>query len=195
MTTLDIKWLHENLGYSRVEFKRLFNYVDESEVENEINPTSWISPSPPPERNVEPSALFMGLLERLHQCWDRNKEATTRTYIDQVILDVLWGRRDMLRTNMPLSTTLVVEAKVYRGDSHPWQLLSIMAHYQSVKKAAQKLTTVYGILTDSEDWTFYRLDNNSKVWCSRKYSFSREKKSIWKFIDYIIDTAERLSPT
>ena len=71
-----------------------------------------------------------------------------------------------------------------------------MAHYQKIRKDAGKLTcTVFGILSDSDRWIFYRLDENSKVWRSIDYFFRRDKSDIWTFVDHIIDTSERLLPT
>jgi hypothetical protein len=82
------------VGYStittREEFECLFSHVDTTEVENDINTSLWIPSHPQPDRQVGPSELFLQLLERLSLFWNRNKEATTRTFIDQVILDVLW---------------------------------------------------------------------------------------------------------
>jgi hypothetical protein len=91
---------------------------------------------------------------------------------------------------------LTIEAKCYRGDSQPWQLLSIMSHFQLLRQQAQKkIFTVFGILSDSKSYTFFRLDQDHKIWTSRTYDFSHEKQLIWEFIDYIIDTAEQMSPS
>jgi len=91
---------------------------------------------------------------------------------------------------------LTIEAKSYLGDSQPWQLISIMAHFQMLRQQAKKqLFVVFGILSDSRSYTFYRLDQDYKIWNSKTFDFRSEKQSIWEFIDYIIDTAERMSPT
>ena len=179
------------VGYSEIktkeQFQELFNNVDATEVENEIDPSYWYAPSP--GREIGPTALFTELLTRIQHCWNRNCEATTRTYIDQVNLDVLWTRRTITRDHIQSKKVykpygevwseslkyseradysigytdlknasnflLVVEAKKFQSNFKPWQLLSIMAHYQKIRKDSGKLTcTVFGILSDSDRWIF-----------------------------------------
>lgn len=223
------------VGYSKIitkeQFRELFPYIDISQLENYKDRKNWIYSEPPPDRIIGPSELYLELLDRLQQFWNRNKEATTRTYVDQVILDVLWGRKEIKReekrknksyttfgevwsktdeyggsadymlgyglldTNLP-TFLIVVEVKCYQTNSLPWQLLSIMSHLQKVRKDAQKkIYDTFGILTDSEFWQFFHLDQHHKIWISKRYDFGSEMTCVWKFIDFIIDTAEKMSPT
>src|ERR1700739_3540176 len=82
---------------SRSSFEAVFPHIDASEIENNVNPKMWTHKSSYQDRSVGPSSLFLELLTRMNTCWVRNKESTVRTYIDQVIVDVLWGRRKILR--------------------------------------------------------------------------------------------------
>lgn len=70
-----------------------------------------------------------------------------------------------------------------------------MAHFQK----EQISTVVFGLLTDSESWEFFRIDENHKVWKSRVYTyqFTYSKKEIWQFLHHLIETsqAEKLSPS
>jgi hypothetical protein len=223
------------VGYSKITtregFEEYFKHVDISDVVNTLNASVWTHSPPPPDRHVAPSQLFLELLGRMDKCWNRNKEATTRTYIDQVILDVLWGRKDILRDRdrrckgyRPFgevwsktdeyagssdymlgygtddseltSMLLTIEAKCYLGDTKPWQLLAIMSHFQLLRMHAQKkIHTIFGILTDSDIYRFFRLDENHKVWRSKPYTMQGDMNIIWEFIDYMIDTAEKMTPT
>lgn len=92
-----------------------------------------------------------------------------------------------------MSFLVLVEAKKFEDKMFPWQLLSMMSHFQKLRKDKKKL--IYGIFTDSQTYIFYRLDENSKIFRSRIYDFGPDKVEIWKFIDFLIDTAEKLSPT
>jgi len=214
---------------SREQFKEHFCSIDESEVD--VQTQEWIYRDPSPDRDIRPSALFLELKKRLDLCWIRDSEATTRTYIDQVILDVIYNRGDILTdekrkskkynsfgevwskkenqkatraaeymigygsSNKELqSMTFIVQAKKYEGDRVPWQLLATMAHFQEIRKDAQKKTyDIFGILTDSDKWEFFHLDQQCKIWKSKTYSFGIEKIHIWKFIDFIIDLSEKMS--
>ena len=91
-------------GYSEIntksKFLLQFPSIDPSEIDKTVNRKVWLPPTPV-GRNVKPTSLCLELLSRMDLLWNRNSEPTTRTYIDQVILDVLWGRKS-LRTGIIL---------------------------------------------------------------------------------------------
>ena len=92
-------------GYSEIntksKFLLQFPSIDPSEIDKTVNRKVWLPPNPVGGRNVKPTSLCLELLCRMDLLWNRNSEPTTRTYIDQVILDVLWGRKS-LRTGIIL---------------------------------------------------------------------------------------------
>lgn len=83
-------------GYSTIttkeKFAKFFPHVDYSELLKTTHLHIWTTPN---TRDIRPSSFFIQLLERMDKVWNRNSEATTRTYIDQVIIDVLWNRKNI----------------------------------------------------------------------------------------------------
>ena len=56
-------------------------------------------------------------------------------------------------------------------------------------------SNVYGVFTDSESWQFIRIDSCSKVWASEKIDITLRRKEIWSWMNYIIETATKSTPT
>jgi len=76
------------------------------------------------------------------------------------------------------------------------QLLCYMGIIQKTRKEAGKSNTnIYGLLTDGHDYEFTRINNQSKVSRSRRFSSATELNDIYQYMSHCIRAIIRSSPT
>jgi hypothetical protein len=91
---------------------------------------------------------------------------------------------------------LVGEAKALGEQLLTWQLVAYLGIiHRARKQAARQNSTVYGFLTDSRLWQFFRIDNDSKVWASTIFDRQAAAKDIWSWLVYMVDSARRSTPS
>lgn len=164
------------------EFQILFNNIDYSQIMNSSPELFKI-----PENNIKSSRLFIEWCNGVDKIWDRNSKDRIKTYIDHIFIDVLYNQKTINKYNKNL---ILVKINNFQEAMDPWELFSMMAQEQ---KNQNKI--IYGIMTDSQRYYFYRLDLNFKILRSKSYDFSIDKVKIWNFIDFLINTTENPYPT
>lgn len=180
---------------TKERFQELFKNVDISEIVNEINPVYMNHESLLLDHQVEPSDVYKDIISRIREYCNRYSILTTKLYIDNIILDVLHKRKSRNNSeklkysglNNDINVFLLINSIELLSDFNPYRLLSVMAYYKDIHKE------IFGILSDSDRWVFYKIDENLKVWRSIDYFLKRNKKDIWKFIDYIIDKSDNFT--
>ena len=95
----------------------------------------------------------------------------------------------------------VIEAKRPNEKWNIYQLIGYMGILQQhrikkmKKRKETKNCTIYGILSDSELWQFFRLDNFGKAWSSEPLYFPSRQEEIWNWINFLIDCSKNSTPS
>ncbi|KAJ0417512.1 hypothetical protein BJY00DRAFT_315805 [Aspergillus carlsbadensis] len=93
-----------------------------------------------------------------------------------------------------LAVIVIKKPKVY-GYAHT-QLLAYMATVLHCRRKAGKPNPgLYGITSDGEKFTFYRMNAAGQYAWGRVYEWEKEPQEVFTFICYIIRAAVQMSPT
>lgn len=161
-------------------YNELLLDIDISEVGKYLNHVELL---PTNSRDIQPTKMYLSLQKKFHNILKRDSQRCSELYVNQVIFDVFsqQNRKEKIE-----DFGFCLDVKPLYGGSRPWKLI-----YEMKLCRSKRGNKNYGILTDSEVWEFFYLDENNKIFTSKCYDFRAEKKEIWNFIDFIINEVHK----
>jgi hypothetical protein len=93
--------------------------------------------------------------------------------------------------------TIGIEARKLDEKMDIWQIICYVGilHKYRAAKDNDKITTCYGVVTDSSLWQFVKIDDSGKVFTSRRIDCTQNWAEIWTWMNYILQNARRVSAT